>query len=204
MATPDMPGRPAVFIDKDGTLIEDVPYNVDPALVTFTPGALEGLRLLDQHGFALVIVTNQPGVALGYFSRGALNQLQQALLRRIADESGVRLSGFFACPHAPAPTISSSCLCRKPAPGLLRQAAASLRLDLSRSWMVGDILNDIEAGRRAGCKTILLDRGHETEWRMSPLRIPHHRVGDLTAAARIITGAAPAFDEGALLEDSVS
>lgn len=180
------PLRPAVFLDKDGTLIENVPYNVDPALVRFTPHALEAVRLLADRGYALVIVSNQPGLALGYFDRAAWVRLQAAVTKRLKDEAGVELTGFFACPHAPSPRHMPGCLCRKPAPGLLRQAALSHKLDLTRSWMVGDILDDIEAGRRAACRTVLMDVGNETEWVMSPLRTPHHRAPDLLSAARLI------------------
>jgi histidinol-phosphate phosphatase family protein len=176
----------AVFIDKDGTLVENVPYNVDPAQVRFTPGAVEGLRLLAGRGFRLIVVTNQPGLAYGMFTRAQLTQLQLALSEMLRRE-GVELSGFFACPHAPGPAGPvPACLCRKPAPGLLRQAARVHDVDLQHSWMVGDILDDVEAGRRAGCRTVLLDVGNETVWRMSPLRTPHERCPDLLAAAHAI------------------
>lgn len=180
------PLRPAVFVDKDGTLVEDVPYNVDPALLRFTPHALEGLRLLAERGYPLIVVTNQPGLAYGMFTRAQLTQLQLALAEMLQGE-GVPLTDFYACTHAPGPAGPvPGCLCRKPAPGLLRQAARTHRIDLQRSWMVGDILDDIEAGRRAGCRTVLLDVGSETVWRMSPLRTPHHRASNLLEAARAI------------------
>lgn len=179
-------GRPAIFIDKDGTLVEDVPHNVDPARLTFTRGAMPALQLLAQAGFPIVIVTNQPGVSLGLFTRQQLLQLEVALRARVLLESGVALAGVYVCPHAPAPPDGLSCLCRKPAPGLFRQAAVAEHYDLSRSWMIGDILDDIEAGRRAGCRTILLDRGNETIWRMTPLRTPHYRCDDLLQAAQLI------------------
>ena len=182
-------GRRAVFIDKDGTLVVDVPYNVDPARVRFTPHALEALRLLDDAGFALFVVTNQPGIASGRFSRAEFAHLQQALTARVRAEAGVELAGFYACPHAPAASAALACLCRKPAPGMLRQAARAHRIDLTRSWMVGDILDDVEAGRRAGCRSVLLDVGNETIWRLSPLREPTHRASDLLDAARFIVGA---------------
>jgi histidinol-phosphate phosphatase family protein len=178
----------AVFLDKDGTLVEDVPYNVDAALLRFTPHAFDGLRLLADHGYALIVVSNQSGIGRGLFDRAALARLQSALEAMLAD-GGITLAGFYVCPHAPsADPKRPACLCRKPAPGLLRQAARALDLDLGASWMVGDILNDIEAGRRAGCRTVLLDVGHETEWKRSPLREPHHRATDLLDAARIIVG----------------
>lgn len=178
----------AVFVDKDGTLVEDVPYNVDSSLLRFTPRAVPALQLLAREGFAIVIVSNQPGLALGRFTRSEFATLQRALVARIRDEAGVEVAGFYACPHAPGPGHVPACLCRKPAPGLLRQAAIAHRIDLGASWMVGDILDDVEAGRRAGCRSILLDVGNETVWRMSPLRTPHHRCADLYEAARVIAG----------------
>lgn len=175
----------AVFVDKDGTLVEDVPYNVDPAKLRFTANAVEGLRLLSARGWRIVVVTNQPGLAFGMFSRAELSRLQTALSARLRDE-GITLTGFYACPHAPGAGPVPGCLCRKPAPGLLRQAARVHGIDLARSWMVGDILDDVEAGQRAGCRSILLDVGHETIWRMSPLRTPKARVRDLLEAAQCI------------------
>jgi histidinol-phosphate phosphatase family protein len=178
--------RRAVFLDKDGTLVMDVPYNVDPARLRFTPRALEGLLALDRAGYALVVVTNQSGLAAGRFSRAEFGRLQRALEQRLRDEAGITLAGFYTCPHAPGPSPALGCLCRKPAPGMLRQAALVHGLELGRSWMVGDILDDVEAGHRAGCRTVLLDVGNETVWRRSPLREPDHRVRDLLEAARAI------------------
>ncbi len=175
--------QPAVFLDKDGTLIENVPYNVDPAKLRLTAHAPEALRMLSEAGYALVVVSNQPGLALGYFDRHAWMVLRQALIDLVEQTSGVVLRDVLACPHAPASPSRPSCLCRKPSPGLLRQAAVRHHLDLSESWMVGDILDDVEAGRRAGCRSLLMDVGNETEWRLSPLREPEHRVHDLLEAA---------------------
>lgn len=186
------PGKPrhrAVFLDKDGTLVEDVPYNVDPAKLRFTTNAIAGLKLLQSQGYRLIVATNQPGIALGHFDRADLARLQAALTRMLAD-AGITLHGFHACPHAAsADPKRPNCLCRKPAPGLLRQGAQAHRVDLARSWMIGDILHDVEAGRRAGCRTVLLDVGNETEWQMSPLRQPHHRCRDLLEAAETIVRA---------------
>jgi len=180
------PRRSAVFLDKDGTLVEDVPYNVDPARLVFTPRALDALHLLDKHGYALVVVSNQSGVGRGMFERAELGRLQAALEAMLA-EAGIALDGFYFCPHAPSSDPRRpNCLCRTPAPGLLHQAAQARRLDLPRSWMVGDLLSDVEAGRRAGCRTVLLDVGHEAEWQLTPLRMPHHRCGDLLDAAQTI------------------
>ncbi|HSN34695.1 MAG TPA: HAD family hydrolase [Ideonella sp.] len=197
--------RPAVFIDKDGTLIEDVPYNVDPARLAFTRHAPQALAGLAEAGYALVVVTNQPGIAAGRFSRADFARLEQGLREQVRAQAGVELEGVYACPHAPGVGRTPGCLCRKPAPGLLRRAARELNLDLGASWMVGDILDDVEAGRRAGCRTVLLDVGHETVWRLSPLRLPHHRCRDLLDAARLIVdGPAPRRPPAALLWSSAA
>ncbi|WP_035994330.1 D-glycero-alpha-D-manno-heptose-1,7-bisphosphate 7-phosphatase [Leptolyngbya sp. KIOST-1] len=176
---------PAIFLDKDGTLIEDVPYNVDPALIRLGDGVATGVRRLHEAGFALVVVTNQSGVARGYFAESAIAPIEQRLRHLL----GVPLAGFYYCPHHPAGTVARyafRCRCRKPEPGMLRRAAADLNLDLERSWLVGDILNDVEAGRRAGCRTVLLDNGNETEWLLAPSREPHQTVATFDQAADVI------------------
>jgi D-glycero-D-manno-heptose 1,7-bisphosphate phosphatase len=186
--------RPAVFLDKDGTLVVDVPYNVDPELIRLAPGAMEGLPALHAASYALIVVSNQSGVARGLFAEEALAAVE-ARLRALLSELGVPLTGFYACPHHPEGTVADyavRCDCRKPEPGLVTRAAADHGVDLARSWLVGDILNDVEAGRRTGCRTVLIDNGNETEWRLSPDREPHHVAADLAEAARIITQHAPA------------
>lgn len=183
-----MDTRAAVFIDKDGTLVENVPYNVDPKRIRLTHHAAHGLRKLAGAGYALVVISNQPGIAHGRFDFAALERARAHLESLLAAE-GVRLDGFYFCPHHPAgtrPEYAHRCACRKPMPGLFLQAASELDLDLSTSWMIGDILDDIEAARRAGCRTVLLDVGNETEWRVSPLRTPHGRATDLGFAACFI------------------
>jgi histidinol-phosphate phosphatase family protein len=181
------PGK-AVFLDKDGTLIDDVPYNVDPDRIRLAAGASEGLRALHAAGFALVVVSNQSGVALGRFPEDALAAVRDRLEALLGD-FGVPVADFLFCPHHPdgvAPGYAIACECRKPAPGLILRAARDRGIDLDRSWLVGDILDDIEAGHRAGCRTVLLDVGNETEWRLRPERIPHFRAADLAEAARVI------------------
>ena len=180
------PVRRAVFVDKDGTLVHNVPYNVDPALVRFEDGALTALTALAAAGFAIAIVTNQSGLARGYFSLRAFETLRHLLARRLQDEAGVKLAGIYFCPHAPDAQGEPTCTCRKPMPGLLHRAASELRLDMGRSWIVGDTLDDIEAGRRAGCRGILYDSGGETVWRHAPLRTPHAQVSSWEGVARTI------------------
>lgn len=166
----------AVFLDKDGTLIKDVPYNVNPSLIQPLPGVIQGLQTLHRAGYKLIIVSNQSGVARGYFEEADLLAVEERL-RELLDCAGVPLAGFYYCPHHPDGVVlpyAQNCSCRKPGPGLLLRAAQEHGLNLHQSWMVGDILDDIEAGRRAGCKTVLLNNGHETEWRLSEHRRPHY------------------------------
>lgn len=184
--------RAAVFLDKDGTLVEDVPYNADPARIRLAPDAGPALGRLLRDGFRLFVVSNQPGVALGYFPAAALARLSRRI-EHLAGRKGVLLHGFYYCPHAPAPG-TAGCGCRKPAPGLLLQAAVQHGIDLASSWMIGDILDDVEAGHRAGCRSILLDNGNETEWDLSPARRPDAVAKTLTGAAAIIARAPSAAD----------
>jgi len=180
------PPPPAIFLDKDGTLIEDVPYNADPDLIRLLPGAGEGARLLHDAGYALVVATNQSGIARGYFPMSAIAGVEARLRELLAP---VPLAGFYHCPHHPSGVVAeyaTECDCRKPAPGMLLRAATELHLDLARSWMVGDILNDVEAGRRAGCRAALVDNGGETEWLPGPHRTPDLLAPDLLIAARLI------------------
>jgi len=178
----------AVFLDKDGTLVENLPYNVDPGRIRLVAGADEALRRMAGAGYRLFVVSNQSGVARGLFRETALAAVQ-ARLKELLGQHGVTLAGFYYCPHHPQGKVTdyaTECTCRKPQPGLLLAAAEQHGLDLAGSWLVGDILDDVEAGRRAGCRTILVDNGHETEWRMSEQRRPHQTVADLPSAARII------------------
>ncbi|SPA48220.1 D-glycero-alpha-D-manno-heptose-1,7-bisphosphate 7-phosphatase [Cupriavidus taiwanensis] len=190
------PLRAAVLLDKDGTVLDDVPYNVDPARMRFAPGAAAALRLLGGLGLPLVVVTNQPGVAHGLHTEAELVPVRERLAAMFA-EHGAALSGFLYCPHHPEGQVAPyarACLCRKPMPGLLLQAAAAWRLDLARSWMIGDILNDVEAGNRAGCATVLVDCGNETEWQLSPARQADYVVPTLDAAARLVVARTRAAD----------
>ena len=169
----------AVFVDKDGTLVVNVPYNADPERITLTAGAQQSLGRLARSGYRLIVVSNQPGAALGMFPEAALKGVEARLTELVP------LHGFYYCPHLPG----EGCDCRKPQPGLIERAAREHSVDLSSSWMIGDILDDVEAGRRAGCRTILLDVGNETEWLVNEQRSPHHVARDLSEAADIIAAA---------------
>ena len=171
----------AIFIDKDGTLIHDVPYNVNPDLIRLEKYALESLYILQQQGFYLIIISNQPGVALKYFKEDDLKIVEEKV-KKLLFENNVFLEGFYYCPHS----HQSGCACRKPKPGLLLKAAHDLQIDLSKSWMIGDILNDVEAGKRSGSRTILIDNGNETEWLLNEQRQPDYKVKNLKEAAELI------------------
>lgn len=146
--------RPAVFLDRDGTIIVDAGYLRRADQVCFLAGAGEALAKIKTHGFALVLISNQSGIGRGLITAAEAELVHQAVVARLA-EYGVRLDGVFYCPHTPA----DQCRCRKPSPEMLRQAAKELDLDLTRSFMIGDKASDIEAGKRAGCRTILLVPG---------------------------------------------
>lgn len=178
----------AVFLDKDGTIIRDVPYNADPDFVELVPGCANALSMLKQSGFLLILVTNQSGVARGLFAENDLVPVFDKIDLLLAG-AGVKFDDHFYCPHHPqgtVPAYTSDCSCRKPLPGMLFEAALKWEIDLNNSWMIGDILNDAEAGNRAGCKTILLNTGNETEWIQGPYRKPYQIASSLTEAATLI------------------
>jgi D-glycero-D-manno-heptose 1,7-bisphosphate phosphatase len=180
--------RPIVFLDKDGTIIENIPFNVDTAKVRWLKGAPEGIRRLAAAGFAFAVISNQPGIAYGEFKE----ELLQDIHRKLDDmmkHLKADLLGFYYCPHHPQGSISAYakvCDCRKPKPGLILRAAQDIGADLSCSWMIGDILDDVEAGNRAGVETVLLNNGHETVWQDGPYRYPSIMSGDIEEAAEYI------------------
>jgi histidinol-phosphate phosphatase family protein len=148
----------AVFLDKDGTVLEDVPYNVDPGRMQLASEAGTGLRLLHEAGYRLVVISNQSGVARGLFRAESLGSVE-VRLSELFEAAGARLDAFYYCPHHPegvVPRYSVECSCRKPAPGLLLRAAQEHRIDLVRSWMIGDKPADAEAGACAGCRVVTI------------------------------------------------
>jgi D-glycero-D-manno-heptose 1,7-bisphosphate phosphatase len=165
------PGRPAAFLDRDGTLNETVP---DPdsgmpespltvAEVRLIPGAVAAARDLAEAGYVLVCVTNQPAAAKGKATLAELLEIHERVIELLGQE-GVHVELSLLCPHHPdglsegvGHALSGACDCRKPAPGMLLAAGAELRLDLARSWMLGDTDTDVAAGRAAGCRTVLID-----------------------------------------------
>lgn len=153
--------QPAVFMDRDGTLIADTGYVRRPEDVRLLPQADQAVRLLNDAGFKTVLVTNQSGVARGLMTPDDVEAVNRRLIELLGPAGG-RLDGIYYCPHLPEGTIpeyTAVCSCRKPKPGLLLRAAEEMDLDLGASYMVGDSPRDLEAGKAAGCKAILIDRG---------------------------------------------
>jgi D-glycero-D-manno-heptose 1,7-bisphosphate phosphatase len=156
-----MSARRAVFFDRDGTLMEEVHYCSDPELVKVFPGVASALDNLRAAGFAIVVVSNQSGIGRGMFTDEQYQAVQAEFLRQAG--SG-RIEASYYCPDAPG--VPSTC--RKPEPGMLLQAARDLDLDLAASWIVGDKAADVECGRRAGTRTILVRTGYGAEQQCSP------------------------------------
>jgi histidinol-phosphate phosphatase family protein len=164
--------RPAVFLDRDGTVVEDTGYLADAADVRLLPGAAEAIRSLSDDGYAVVVVSNQSGVARGIVSPDAAAEVHDRLVALLEDEEA-HIDGAYYCFHGP----DAGCDCRKPAAGLLRRAVADLDLDVSRSFAVGDAVRDVEAGASVGCVSILLADNDVEGWRTAP---------DLRSAAALI------------------
>jgi len=154
--------RRAVFIDRDGTISEEVGYVNHVSRYRVFPFAAEAVRLLNEAGWLAVLVTNQAGVARGYFEEKLIGEVH-ALLARELERGGARLDALYYCPHHPSvgePPYRLDCDCRKPRPGLIRRAAGELDLDLSRCWMVGDRYSDTELARNAGVSAGLVLTGY--------------------------------------------
>jgi len=149
-----MNSQPAIFLDRDGTLMEEVGYCADPAEVRVFPGVPEAMERLRAAGYFLILITNQGGIGRGYFTEDAYRAVQAEFERQILP---ARLDAVYFCPDS---TPSER---RKPSPGMLQEAAREYSIDLSRSYMIGDKSSDIAAGQAAGCRTILVQTGYGRE-----------------------------------------
>src|SRR6266545_553020 len=155
-------GRPAVFMDRDGCLIEEMGYINHPSRVQVLPRTPDAVRRLNDQGIAAVMATNQAGIARGYFSEETLRAVNDEVVRQLGAH-GARLDGLYVCVHHPTagdPPYRQDCDCRKPRPGMLLRAAADLELDLRRSVMIGDKPSDVEAGQAAGAAGVLVLSGY--------------------------------------------
>ncbi len=155
----------AIFLDRDGVLNKNVKDLTKPEQFVMLEGVPEAVKRINKSGYLAVIVTNQPIIAKGFCTLGGMERIHQEMNTLLA-EGGARIDAIYICPHHPergfegeVPELKIECDCRKPEPGLLLKAAQELDIDLSTSWMVGDSPLDVEAGRRAGCKTVFLTEG---------------------------------------------
>lgn len=175
--------RPAIFLDRDGVIVENRDdYVRSPGDISFIPGALPALAKLASSPFAIVIVTNQAAVGRGLISLAEAEAINRFVTAEIV-RAGGRVDGAYLCPHRP----DEGCECRKPRPGLLLQAAAELNLDLKRSWMIGDALTDLQAGEAAGARPLLVLTGRGKD--QSALE-DNRALPDLTTALEFIRRAA--------------
>ncbi|MDQ1277763.1 MAG: D-glycero-D-manno-heptose 1,7-bisphosphate phosphatase [Thermodesulfobacteriota bacterium] len=152
----------AVFLDRDGTINEEVGYLDSLEKLRVFPGAFEAVRLINHAGMKTIVITNQSGIGRGFFDEAFVDRVHEEMGRRFLAE-GVLIDGFYYCPHHPTEGVGpyrQTCSCRKPEPGLLLKAAADLGIDLGRSYMIGDMPKDVEAGQRAGAKGILVRTGY--------------------------------------------
>lgn len=152
-----MQGRPAIFLDRDGTINVEVNYLHRVIDFVVIPGVAEAIARLNHAGWPVFVVTNQAGIARGMYDVAAMEQLHSHLQEVLA-QHGAHIDAFYYCPHHP--DFSGICACRKPAPGMLLRASEDYGIDLSRSWLIGDSAGDIGAGRTVGCRTILVRTGY--------------------------------------------
>lgn len=190
--------RPAVFIDRDGTISEEVGYINHPSRFRVFPYTAAAIKLLNDQGWLVVIITNQAGVARGYFPESMIETVHEKLLRELR-EKGARIDGIYYCAHHPTvgePPYRQECDCRKPKPGLVIRASKDLNIALEQSWMIGDRYGDVELARNAGVSSALVLSGYgRGEWenqRSLWQEQPDLVAEDLLQAVKSILGAGPA------------
>lgn len=156
--------RRAVFLDRDGTINVEKDYLYQAKDFEFIPGAPEAIRLLNQAGILVIIVTNQSGVARGYYSEDDVENLHRHIVSEL-EQYGAHVDAWFFCPHHPSGrgSYALQCNCRKPLPGMLEEAAKLYEINLEDSTMIGDKMTDITAGQNAGCRTILVNTGYGSD-----------------------------------------
>jgi D-glycero-D-manno-heptose 1,7-bisphosphate phosphatase len=180
-----MDKKQAVFVDRDGTIIEQVEALTDPVQLKLLPGAAEAIADLNRRGFLAFGLTNQPIIEKGLLTEAGLKVIHEVLQKLLA-KYGAYLDAIYTCPHKYR--AEGQCRCRKPGLKLLEDAQAEFPIDTERSWLVGDRLRDIETGRRAGIKTVLVtSSGPSDDDKFFPDTKPDHTAPDLRAAVKFIT-----------------
>lgn len=184
--------RKAIFIDRDGTINEEVGYITDPSQVRVYDFAVDAIRSINDAGFLAIAVTNQAGIARGVFTEDFLSEIH-LLINDTLRSGGARLDAIYFCPHHPRDGSQSyriDCDCRKPLPGMLLRAAEDFNIDLAGSYMIGDRYRDVEAGHRAGARSVLVRTGYGAEELATEstlwLRKPEHIASNLLEATRWI------------------
>lgn len=173
-----MPSKPAVFVDRDGTLIEEVDHlsKVDDLLIS--PSSITAVNLLKTRGFRVIVVTNQSGIGRGYFDEWAMRRIHDEIQRK----TGSAIDRFYFCPHLP----NAGCRCRKPALGMIEDACSDFEIDLSGSWMIGDKNIDVETGHNAGIRSAMVSTGYGAEHKLSLQQQPEVLADDLLDAVNQI------------------
>lgn len=180
----------AIFLDRDGTIIEEANYLADPDGVRLIDGAAKGIRRLREAGYLIIVTTNQSGLARGYFTVDQLQQVNDRMREHLREE-GTDIDDLYYCPHYPdgsVTTLAKECDCRKPKSGMIEQAQATHQLDLYQSWVIGDKLADIRFGQNVDCQTALVLTGYGQATREAGFgdRRPDLIVSNLHAAALAI------------------
>ncbi|KPJ69609.1 hypothetical protein AMJ44_03125 [candidate division WOR-1 bacterium DG_54_3] len=176
----------AVFLDRDGTIVEDVGYMNTPEQIKFIPGAIEAIKMLNEGGYKVVIISNQAGVARGLITEDMLQTIDKTLHKWIL-HGGAHLDGIYYCPHHPEHGVypyKQVCECRKPHPGLIKRAHRDLNINLSQSYMIGDKASDVQAGKNAGTKTVFVTSGRGKEEKEKLKIKPDHVADNLLEAVK--------------------
>ncbi|MFX1328704.1 MAG: D-glycero-beta-D-manno-heptose 1,7-bisphosphate 7-phosphatase [Promethearchaeota archaeon] len=147
----------AIFLDRDGVINKEVNYLSDPNNFEFIEGSIEALKILRQKGFLLIVISNQAGIARGYFNEETLKRIHKRMIN-ILKKKSAKLDAIYYCPHHPEYT--GPCDCRKPNPGMILKAQLKYKIDLKNSYMVGDTIKDIQTGKAAKCKSVLVLTGY--------------------------------------------
>ena len=176
--------RRAIFIDRDGTINVEKSYLFKFDDWEWISGAIDAIRMFNEAGFLVIVISNQAGVARGFYGVDDIEKLHASVTRALESQNA-RIDGYYYCPHHPEVGENRECDCRKPAPGLLLAAQRDRDIDLSRSYMIGDKASDIEAALAAGVHPVMVATGYGSDERkLIDSRVPH--VADLMAAARLI------------------